>query len=243
MVLASTIALSGCATAVVGSITVSQLSTAVGIASAATTGKGLQDHALSIVTGQDCRLLEGIFRTNRNICEEPGSPATEDDFPGVVVMLFGEPDDVDAAPGEPEVIYAGLSSTYRPALTRRARQQGAIGAAIEVQTAAYIPEAPTRATPDQPLRPTPISAAVLRASNFAVARPSLRPGHLSDTPDPIVQQAALETPTLIRTTARRTGSTATVQMAANEGETLPALTDWADAQPTPTITTVRLALD
>ena len=49
VIFGSALALSGCATAVVGSITVSQISTAVGIASAATTGKGLQDVLLTVL--------------------------------------------------------------------------------------------------------------------------------------------------------------------------------------------------
>jgi hypothetical protein len=118
-------ALSGCATAVVGSITLGQISTAAGIASVGTTGKGLQDHALSAVTGQDCRLLEGIVRTNRQICEEPGSLATEEDFPGVVIMLMGPRDGDEGSETDPQVLYAGLASDYRPSLARAERRRPA----------------------------------------------------------------------------------------------------------------------
>lgn len=109
--------LTGCATAVIGGITVGQITTAAGIASVGTTGKGLQYHALSAMTGKDCRLLEGIVRQNRHICEVPGSPATENDFRGVVAMLRGEEER-----REPEVLYAGTASDFAPVLTRTERQ-------------------------------------------------------------------------------------------------------------------------
>jgi len=127
------IALSGCATAVVGSITLGQISTAAGIASVGTTGKGLQDHALSAVTGQDCRLLEGIVRTNRQICEEPGSPATEEDFPGVVVMLMGPREGEEGSEAGPQVLYAGLASDYRPSLARAERRRPASHDPVDAQ--------------------------------------------------------------------------------------------------------------
>ncbi len=146
--MASSVALSGCAEAVIGSLTIGQISTIAGVTSAATTGRGLQDHALSAVTGQDCRLVEGIFRENRRICEEPGSPATEDDFRGIVAMLTGANED-EPSEGTPEedaettlanaentgeevsefqadsdvaITFSALSSDFRPALTRKTRR-------------------------------------------------------------------------------------------------------------------------
>jgi hypothetical protein len=115
-------ALSGCASAIIGGITLGEISAAAGLASVGTTGKGLQDHALSAVTGQDCRVLEGIVRQNRQICEEPGSPATEDDFKGVVVWLRGPEDDEANPAAEPEVLYAGTASGFRPSLARAERR-------------------------------------------------------------------------------------------------------------------------
>lgn len=127
--------LSGCGTVVIGSITLGQLSTAAGVASVGATGKGLPDHALSAVTGRDCRLLEGIMRADRVVCEMPGSPATDDDFKGVVAMLQG--DDDTSSDGQPEVLYAGLQSDFRPILGRAERQRPAIVVAKE-RTAAAI---------------------------------------------------------------------------------------------------------
>jgi hypothetical protein len=112
-------ALSGCATAVVGGITVGEITTAAGIASVGTTGKGLPDHALSAMTGKDCRLLEGIFRKNRRICEEPGSPATEHDFRGVVALLRGDAGDQ----ADQQVAEAG-DPLAPPVLVRTERQTG-----------------------------------------------------------------------------------------------------------------------
>lgn len=141
-VIASSLLLTGCATAVVGSVTLGQISAAAGIASVSTTGKGLQDHALSAVTGQDCRLVEGIFRRNRRICEEPGSPATENDFPGVVVMLMGPRDEEPAPEAEPQVIYAGLVSDFRPSLARSERRARAEEMPVPMQMAAIVPSQP-----------------------------------------------------------------------------------------------------
>ncbi len=110
------LALSGCGTVVIGSITLGQISAAAGVASVGTTGKGLQDHALSAVTGRDCRVLEGIVRRGRRICEEVGSPATENDFRGVLVMLNGTGEETSSS--APEVIYGGSASDFRPSLAR-----------------------------------------------------------------------------------------------------------------------------
>jgi hypothetical protein len=51
--------------------------------SVGTTGKSVGEHALGAVSDKDCRILEGIGREDRKICEEPGSPATERDFKGL----------------------------------------------------------------------------------------------------------------------------------------------------------------
>ena len=141
LMLGSAIALSGCATAVVGSLTVSQISTIAGAASTATTGRGLQDHALSAVTGRDCRLLEGIFRQNRHICEEPGSSATEDDFKGFVVMIMGprEEEVTEEPVGDPVVLYAGLATEYRPSLTRQERRTGSAPVPFGLADAGEMP--------------------------------------------------------------------------------------------------------
>jgi hypothetical protein len=53
------------------------------VASGAATGKTTDEHVLSAVTHKDCRVIESIARTDRKICEEPNSPATERDFKGI----------------------------------------------------------------------------------------------------------------------------------------------------------------
>jgi len=125
--------LSGCATAVVGGITLGEITTAAGIASVGATGKGLPDHALSAMTGKDCRVLEGIVRRNRQICEEPGSPATAEDFHGVVALLHQEESDPQTE------VFVPSASTFdgAPVLTRTERQtrRQAIDPASPVQLA------------------------------------------------------------------------------------------------------------
>jgi len=161
-------ALSGCATAVIGGITIGEISAAAGIASVSTTGKGLQDHALSAVTGQDCRLLEGIIRRNRHVCEEPGSPATEDDFRGIVVMLRGGPEETEDQ-AAPEVLYAGLASEAPPALARTERQSRArtIEDLIEAEPVQL-------AAPNTPTTRLPAAATLPSASEWASAQPAPR---------------------------------------------------------------------
>ncbi len=81
VIAATPLLLSGCA----GLIHVAShpLMTGVGLMSVAVTGKGLADHALDMVTRQDCRLLEGLLKEERGLCEQPGSLATIDDFRGL----------------------------------------------------------------------------------------------------------------------------------------------------------------
>lgn len=92
---------SGCL--VVAGIPLSQLSTAVGIASFAVTGKGLGEHGLDVVTGKDCRLLDSLMRDERELCEERNSPATQEDFRGVIVWLEEQ---VEDAPRPAKVMVA-----------------------------------------------------------------------------------------------------------------------------------------
>jgi hypothetical protein len=66
------------------------LTTIAGLVSTATTGKGLSDHALSLITGKDCNLTEAILRKARKLCEEKDSVATKDDFKGVFVAFGGK---------------------------------------------------------------------------------------------------------------------------------------------------------
>ncbi|WP_169566199.1 hypothetical protein [Sneathiella limimaris] len=79
--------LTGCVETIFAGLTIADLLTAGSITSSILTGKGLGEHALDAVTGQDCRILEAIFRKNRAVCEPRDSVATNDDFKGLVGLL------------------------------------------------------------------------------------------------------------------------------------------------------------
>lgn len=81
------LSLTGCAETIIAGLTISEILTAGSIGSALLTGKGLGEHALDLVTGQDCRILEAVFRKDRAICEPKDSVATKDDFKGLVALL------------------------------------------------------------------------------------------------------------------------------------------------------------
>jgi hypothetical protein len=83
-ILASTTMLCGCA-GTIGGITLGSISSFAGFASTIFTGADLGEHAASLVTGKDCRFSEGLLREDRDVCEEPGSVATRDDFHGIFV--------------------------------------------------------------------------------------------------------------------------------------------------------------
>jgi len=79
--------LSGCATPIIGALTIAEISTIAGLVSTFMSGRDLTEHALSAATGQDCRILESILSSGRGICEDHGSLATAGDFQGVVALL------------------------------------------------------------------------------------------------------------------------------------------------------------
>lgn len=83
-ILLSTTMLGGCAGTIAG-VTLSSISSYAGFASTIFTGADLGEHAASLVTGKDCRFSEGLMRSDRDICEEPGSLATRDDFHGIFI--------------------------------------------------------------------------------------------------------------------------------------------------------------
>jgi len=83
--------LGGCVGPMAGAFMVASL------ASTAATGKGLSEHALSAATGKDCNILESVLQKERQLCEEPGSPATKNDFKG----LLGGEDEAAPLPRPP----------------------------------------------------------------------------------------------------------------------------------------------
>ncbi len=89
--------LGGCAAPVIGAVTVGELATGASVVTMAVDGKGLTEVAMDAATGRDCRILEGVVRANRTVCEEPGSPPTHDDFRGLRTVAAA----LDAPAGGP----------------------------------------------------------------------------------------------------------------------------------------------
>lgn len=83
-ILASTTMLAGCAGTIAG-VSLGSISSFAGFASTIFTGADLGEHAASLITGKDCRFSEGLTRSDRNVCEDAGSPATRNDFRGIFV--------------------------------------------------------------------------------------------------------------------------------------------------------------
>ena len=53
------------------------------VAPRAINGKGLVEDGADVVTGKDCRVIEGAVRDDRKICETRNSRATTKDFKGL----------------------------------------------------------------------------------------------------------------------------------------------------------------
>ena len=87
---AGLIALPGCAAPAIGALTVAEVMTIAGISSSIMTGRDLGEHALSALTGKDCRFLEAALREGRSFCEDKGSEATRGDFGGLLAFFETE---------------------------------------------------------------------------------------------------------------------------------------------------------
>jgi hypothetical protein len=79
-------ALSGCGAPLIAGLSVTEWATAGSLISTATTGKGFSEYAMDAATGQDCRIVEGIVRQDRHICERRGSSASQKDWKGLTQM-------------------------------------------------------------------------------------------------------------------------------------------------------------
>ena len=55
------------------------------------TDKGLIEDGADVVTGKDCRVIEGTVRDDRKICETRGDAATQKDFKGVSSLTGDRP--------------------------------------------------------------------------------------------------------------------------------------------------------
>jgi hypothetical protein len=91
LIVVFSVSLAGCATPVIGAMTLGTFSTIVDGVVSFLSGKSLEEHALSFITGKDCNLTESILRKDRKFCEERDSLATRDDFHGILAN-FGPSD-------------------------------------------------------------------------------------------------------------------------------------------------------
>jgi len=99
------VGLGGCAAPFIAGLTLNELSSGTSIISTGLTGKGLIEHIADAITGKDCRVIEGLARDTRDVCEEPNSVATRSDFKGLIGMIEGDNRELDIAerPGKPPV--------------------------------------------------------------------------------------------------------------------------------------------
>jgi hypothetical protein len=54
-----------------------------GLIPRAVNGKGLVEDGVDLATGEDCRVIEGVIRKDRHVCEPRNSPETKKDFKGL----------------------------------------------------------------------------------------------------------------------------------------------------------------
>lgn len=146
--------LSGCASPIIGALTIGEVASIAGLVSTFMSGQDLTEHALSAATGKDCRILEAMLRSERDFCVDHSDSATDDDFEGVVA-LFNEDQsstttiaaaDTDAALStEADLIALGFAPIDRGIARDR----------FALETASAEPEAQTR---------QPVSFGMLQAS-------------------------------------------------------------------------------
>jgi hypothetical protein len=146
-ILVSTTILGGCAGTVAG-VSLSSISSFAGFASTIFTGADLGEHAVSLVTGKDCRFSEGLVRADRDICEEPGSLATRNDFHGIFIdrieadgtVVYAAPKVMPASVGaglnenDPDQIWAEIKTAK--AAEEAERQLARAEAAQQIDVAA-----------------------------------------------------------------------------------------------------------
>lgn len=84
-------ALAGCSTPIFAGMTLGEVSVFGSLFSTAATGKGLGDYAMDAATGRDCRIVEGLVREDRKVCERKNSPALAEDWHGLASLDGGTP--------------------------------------------------------------------------------------------------------------------------------------------------------
>jgi hypothetical protein len=85
--LAAGLMVSGCASPIIGALTIGEVASIAGIVSTFMSGQDLTEHALSAATGQDCRILESMLRSERDFCVDHNDATTDDDFEGVMALF------------------------------------------------------------------------------------------------------------------------------------------------------------
>ncbi|MDF1722764.1 MAG: hypothetical protein P1U65_18985 [Minwuia sp.] len=80
----------GCALPFAAGVGIGELVSLASLTGTVAYNKGASDLALDIVTGGNCRIVEGLVRDDRDVCEDEGSDASEKDFKGVVGELQAE---------------------------------------------------------------------------------------------------------------------------------------------------------
>ncbi len=85
--LAASMMLSGCASPIIGALTIGEVASIAGLVSTFMSGQDLTEHALSAATGQDCRILEAMLRPERDFCVDHSDSSTQNDFEGVMALF------------------------------------------------------------------------------------------------------------------------------------------------------------
>ena len=206
-ILASTTILTGCAGTIAG-VSLSSISSFAGFASTLFTGADLGEHAVSLVTGKDCRFSEGLMREDRDVCEERGSAATRDDFHGIFVeridpdgtVIFAAPKYMSASVGagenenDPDQIWAEIKS--QKAKEESERQLARAQAAQTIDVAALA----TRSLSTEALAFLPASTAAAELSDGDTAsqtaaskRPVVNAAKPADAAKPAPKRDAAKT--------------------------------------------------
>ena len=153
--------LGGCAAPIIAGLTLNQVTTVASAASSVITGKGFSDYALDAVTGEDCRITEGLLRSDRKICENPGSPATASDFHGIADLASAPPSNAaarDAGVGPMAVALADHANPRRTETAARtivvAQRAPVITVAQHAPAATPQPVAYSAVTPQPVVYPT-----------------------------------------------------------------------------------------
>ena len=114
--------LSGCASPIIGVLTIGEVASIAGLVSTFMSGQDLTEHALSAATGKDCRILEAMLRSERDFCVDHSDSSTENDFEGVIALFdnsqgstptLASADTVDDFSAEEDLIALGFAPIDR----------------------------------------------------------------------------------------------------------------------------------